>query len=521
MHPIPKKEDQNTEFKEAWNDDLLKWVCAFANAQGGELWIGVRDDGTPVGVRNAKKLLEDLPNKIVALLGIVAEVSLVEFGEADCIRIKVEPSNIPISLRGIYHVRSGATKQELTGPALQQFILRKMGRTWDDIPCHGATLADIDRKAISWFIQQARRVGRIPPGASSRDVVGTLQSLDLLADGGMPKIAAILLFGKRPGRFVPAVTFRIGRFGVDNTDLIIQDSVEGNIIQMPDRVVELLRTKYLFSPIHYEGMQRLEPLEIPEDALREAIYNSIVHKDYTGVHIQLRVYADRLELWNDGGLPDGWTPATLLGVHASKPRNKNIAATFYRAGFIEAWGRGIEKIRSGIVAAGLPAPRFEVVDGGLRMTIFRPAWVAKELGAGLMPGWAAAHPSAPAIHAADTKQDNCLPRPRDWPDSWPGPESGPELWSESWSESWPKSWSETFPSTVGHKIIVLLAVSPKGTNALKPLLRLSARSNSLRSAIASLLFSGLIERTIPDKPTSRFQKYRLTDKGRAALAASG
>ena len=479
MPKIPKTESQNVEFKESWNDDVLKWVCAFANAQGGDLWIGVRDDGTPVGARNARKLQEDIPNKIVSLLGIVPEVALVNHGGKDCIRIRVEPSNIPISLHGIYHVRSGATKQELSGVALQSFILRKLGRTWDDIPCHGATLADIDRKAVSYFLQRAREAGRIPSGASLRDLAGTLQSLDLLAEDGTPKSAAILLFGKHPGRFFPAVAFRIGRFGADDTDLIVQDSIEGNIIQMPDRVVERLRAKYLLAPIHYEGMHRKEPLEIPEDALREAIYNSIVHKDYTGVHIQLRVYADRLELWNDGDLPEGWTVRKLLANHSSKPRNKNIAATFYRAGFIEAWGRGIHKIREGFLAAGLPEPKIEADDGGVRITLFRPAWVARELG------------------AASAAKERC------------GAESRAESGAESGAES------DNMKSRI---LSLLFSLDSASVSEIAKHNGLTTPSGSMKRIVRLILASGLIERTIPDKPNSRLQKYRLTAKGRAALA---
>ena len=91
-------------------------------------------------------------------------------------------------------------------------------------------------------------------------------------------------------------------------------------------------------------MQRIEPLEIPEDALRESLFNSIVHKLYTGVHIQMKVYNDRIRLWNPGTLPESMTIEQLLGDHASQPRNRLIAETFYRTGFIESWGRGIHKI---------------------------------------------------------------------------------------------------------------------------------------------------------------------------------
>ena len=116
-----KKETQTVEFKQLRHDEYLKWIYGFANAQGGKLIIGVDDSSRAVGVANAKKLMEDIPNKIVSLLGIVANVNLVVRDGCDTIEIDVSPSSVPISYHGIYHYRSGTTHQELTGIALQQF----------------------------------------------------------------------------------------------------------------------------------------------------------------------------------------------------------------------------------------------------------------------------------------------------------------------------------------------------------------------------------------------------------------
>ena len=185
------------------------------------------------------------------------------------------------------------------------------------------------------------------------------------------KNAALLLFGIRPSRFFPSVSFKIGRFIDGDDDLRFQDVVEGNILQMADKVMDILKSKYLISPIHYEGLQRIEKLEVPEEALREAIFNAIIHKDYTGAPIQLSVYNDKLILWNEGRLPEDFTVETLLGKHPSRPYNKNVADIFFKAGFIEAWGRGIAKIINGFINAGLPAPVFEATMGGILVTIKR------------------------------------------------------------------------------------------------------------------------------------------------------
>lgn len=364
-------ENQNIEYKESWRDEYLKWICGFANAQGGKLYIGINDDKEVVGIDNSHRLLEDIPNKIVTTLGIVCDVNLLQKEGKEYIEITVEPSNVPIAYKGEYHYRSGATKQQLKGTALQQFILKKMGKTWDDIPHPSATIDCIDEQAIEYFVNEAIDAERLSPSAKRDSVEKVLENLELIDDDGHLKNAAILLFGKRPQHYFTGVEFKIGRFVSDNTDLVIQDVVTGNIIQMADEVIRVLRSKYLISPIHYEGMVRKEPLEIPDAVLREAIYNAIVHKDYMGPAIQMKVWNDRIELWNDGPLLEGYTIETLLGDHSSKQRNKNIANAFYMAGFIETWGRGIDKIRNGLKDVHLPEPSFKEHCGGLLVTIPR------------------------------------------------------------------------------------------------------------------------------------------------------
>lgn len=123
-------ENQNTEYKQSWRDEYLKWVCGFANAQGGKLYIGIDDDGKVVGVQNVHKLSEEIPNKIASTMGIVADVNLLKKNGKDYIEIIVPESYVPISLKGVYHYRSGSTKQELKGIALQQFTAVYSKEIW-------------------------------------------------------------------------------------------------------------------------------------------------------------------------------------------------------------------------------------------------------------------------------------------------------------------------------------------------------------------------------------------------------
>lgn len=371
MEKAISEECQNVEYKETWHDEYLKWICGFANAQGGFLYIGINDNHEIIGINNSRKLMEDIPNKIVSQLGINCDVNLHQKNNREYIEIGVEPNSVPISFRGKYHYRSGSTKQELNGAALQQFVLKKMGRTWDDIIHDSATIDAIDRNAIDYFLKKGIIAKRVEKDELNADTQTILENLNLISEDGRLRNAALLLFSSKPGRYFPCTEFKIGKFGMDEADLITQDIVECNLIEMADKVMKTLKTYYLKSYIHYDGMQRIETFELPEAALREILYNAIAHRDYTGAPTQMHIYDDHIELWNDGTLPDGYTPEHLMHKHSSKPRNKNIAYTMFKAGFIESWGRGYKKIREGFEHYFQPVPMVEVVDGGVKISIKR------------------------------------------------------------------------------------------------------------------------------------------------------
>lgn len=364
-------ETQYIEYKESWRDEYLKWICAFANAQGGTLYVGMNDKGEVVGLDDVKRLLEDIPNKVLNVLGIVTEVNVLNDSGKNYLSIGVPPCSVPVSFRGKYYRRSGATVQELKGIALQEFIMKKVGLSWDDVINERATLNDIDETAVSYMVGLAVDAQRMPVSALKDPTEIVLKNLKLLTEDGKLKNAAIVLFGKSPTKFVPGCFFKIGRFGTQESDLWFQDVIDGNIMQMADKVLDSLRTRYLISPVHYEGLLRKEPLEIPENVLRETIFNAIIHKNYMGTAIQLKVYNDRVQLWNYGGLPENYNTEWLLSAHASIPRNENIANAFYLAGFIEAWGRGIEKIVSGMKKAKLDVPEFFADSLGVTVTLYR------------------------------------------------------------------------------------------------------------------------------------------------------
>ena len=371
------KESHDIEWKQSWHDDYLKWICGFANAQGGWIFIGKDDAGNVTDLKNAKKLLEDLPNKIRDQLGLMPHINLQEDDGGAYLEIIVEPSTVPISLRGSYYWRSGAVKQELKGQALTDFLLKKMGMTWDQVVQEKATLDDIDDATIELFKKDAVTAGRLPDisGLSSREL---LKKLHLLTDKGLTN-AAVVLFGKDPGEFYPNLFVKIGRFGLDMVDMRFQEVCEGNLFQLLRDVMEQLERKFLIKPVRFEGLRRIEELEYPVLALREMLLNALVHRNYMGSMTQLRVMDDRLSLWNAGTLPLELTVEKLFQSHRSIPRNPLIAEVCYRVGYIDSWGRGIEKITDACKVAGMPEPFIEENSGGVAVELLKfPA--SEELG---------------------------------------------------------------------------------------------------------------------------------------------
>lgn len=364
-------EQQNIEWKESWRDEYLRWICGFANAQGGKLYIGCDDTGKVVGVSNSKKLLEDIPNKIRDAMGIVVDVNWLTEGDKEYIEIDVPPYPIGISCKGVYYYRSGSTKQVLTGPALEAFLMRKHGATWDHSPLPVFKAEEVDDQIVEHFKKLAAAKGRIDPALLNESKEVLMEKLRL-TNGDYLTNAAMLLFCEDPDKYQLGSYIKIGYFESDS-ELLYQDEVHGSILEQVDKAIELIYFKYMRAKITYEEIYRRERYFVPEAALREALLNAICHKQYESrIPIQVSVYDDRLYVANVGRLPENWTLENLMSKHASLPYNPDIAHIFYLAGFIESWGRGIEKICDSLKADNLPMPEYTVHPGDIMIKFTGP-----------------------------------------------------------------------------------------------------------------------------------------------------
>jgi len=176
----------------------LKVISAFANSDGGKLKIDIDDNGKPIGVKHAKKLLEDIPNKARDIMGIIPDVGIKTENGKEIIVITIKPSSVPISYHGSFYVRSGSTNLELKGKELSRFLISKSDKNWDEFIEERFSVDDLDIDTIEKFRNLS--VKRLPFVKEEKDTTKLLQKLNLVEDGKF-KRAAALLFSKNPKKY--------------------------------------------------------------------------------------------------------------------------------------------------------------------------------------------------------------------------------------------------------------------------------------------------------------------------------
>ena len=369
------KECKNVEFKQSWRDEYLKTIAAFANSRGGEMLIGVDDKGNPVGVKDSKRLLEELPNKIRDGLGLIASVNTENFKDNEIIKIVVKPSFMPVSHGGKFYVRTGSTVQELRGNELIRFILKRQNMSWDALPSE-VGIEEVDMETIERFKTLA--IKRLPDISETNSIEKILSNLDLIENGKL-RNAGVLLFGKNPQKHLMISEARVGRF---KSDIDIMDTViaRGNLFKQLDILFDAVRKHLNVKYIIKGQLEREDVWDYPLDAVREAIINALIHRDYLdNADIQIRVYDDKIRFWNPGQLPEGITIDMLRADHESRPRNKLLAMIFYFAGLIERWGSGTKRMIDLCYAQGLPEPEFREEGAGFTVIFYKDAYTEENL----------------------------------------------------------------------------------------------------------------------------------------------
>lgn len=374
------------ERKETWQDNGLEALAALSNTRGGTLWVGVKNNGDPVepngwtDARVAGKT-EAIVSKIVSRLGIHPNsITLETVKGKTVLAIRVSRAPAPVSLNGHYYRRVGNTTLKVQGEELTRFLLERTGARWDSLPCAVDANA-LDDRAFDDFKELAKK--RLPVLRPSDDPKIILENLAMIDSEGRLLRAAVLLFGKNvePQRLSPTAFVQVGHFKGDGTTIIDDRQIGGNLFVQLDGVMAALRT---YLQVRYEfpteageregaaALQRKEIWEYPLTALREAVANALLHRDYTDSgRAMIRVYDERILVSSPGSLPEGLTIADLSrNPHPSKLRNPLLASAFYFAEIVERWGSGTLRMAEECLGQGLPAPEFAQVGGEFHV-VFR------------------------------------------------------------------------------------------------------------------------------------------------------
>ena len=334
---MKKDESQNVEYKRSWQDEYLKWVCGFANAKGGTIWIGIDDDKSVRGVLGSKKLMEDIPNKIKDTLGLVVDVALVKKQKKDVLKITVPISDFPVAYRGEYHYRTGSTKQHLTGFALTQFLFHKMHLSWDAVE----TANRLPARKYTFKRLKLRFENRVHKNVSNAELI----SFGLITKDGVLTNAGALLTDDCP---IPQSRLFCTRWtGPDKSSNSADSRKEqGNLLELLDIAEGFIKTHTRKAWVKRPTERDNYP-DYPERAVTEVLVNAFIHRDYTiyGSEVHVDIFDDRIAITSPGGMPDGSLVQELdvLNVPSDR-RNGILADVFDKLDYMEREGSGFKKI---------------------------------------------------------------------------------------------------------------------------------------------------------------------------------
>ena len=474
MDIINLPEGKTLEFKQDSSSPLriMKTLVAFANTAGGKVVVGVTDDKKIIGVEDPLLEEERLCNLIADTISsrLVPNIEFVSYKNKTLLIIEVFLSNTRphyLNSEGIdngVYVRLGSTNRKADREMITELKRSVQGGSYDALPMPELSIEDLDLKAMQDdFHREAPFTAK------------ELQTLKLLViDQGklVPTHGAVLLYGIQRSFHFSDAWIQCGRFlGTDKVTIFDQTEIHDHLPQAVDSIMLFLK-KHAYKSADFSEIRRKDIWSIPIESLREIIINALVHTDYSqrGAPVRIAFYDDRIEVENPGILLPGMTIEDMkLGV--SRIRNSVIVRVFKELNLIEQWGSGLKRVFADFKKEGLPEPKIEEI--GMRMRISLPL-------------------------AEPHKAGQQIVRP------------------ESPTESPTQS-----PTQSGNPLSRMLSVlndGPKSSKEIRDALDLSHRQTFRENYLHPALEQGLIKQTIPEKPNSRLQKYKLTEKGKEILS---
>ena len=353
---------QNIEYKAIWKKEFLDEVCGMANSSGGKMYIGKDDDGNTVdlGINETRRLLESIPNSIVQALNYSnVSVDAKRDDNGLYIEIVVHKSDTPVFYQGSMYKRIGTANFKVEGNQQQKALIELRNKTWDSSVVDNVSIDDLDEESFEIFREEAVSSGKLSGKAlESREKV--LEELELIKDGKLT-VAAVLLFHRKPSKVVPGASILIGKMRSD-ADVVSSDEIKGSLMILSRSILDILKVKYLYALISYDMPTRVETYPYPFDALREAVFNSLMHNDWSsGQSILIKVYDHSLSILNRAIVDEDWS----VEHHKSRHINPLISNAFNKAGLVEKFGTGITKMIDSCKDAGNPEPLFETASTGL------------------------------------------------------------------------------------------------------------------------------------------------------------
>lgn len=489
---LPTQEDIRTEFKQSFSDEVIVALVAFANAKGGNVYVGVRDDGSVCGVQLGKetvqKWLNDVKQKTEP--SIIPDVEVVDHEGKKIVVLSVQEYPVkPVSIKGRYYVRQTNSNHLMTVFEISNAILRTKNSSWDFYIDNEHTISDLDFAKVQFCIDKMRRRG-ITIDESPSDF---LRKKDFLS-GNNITFGGYLLFKAHEDIMT---TVELGFFQ-DSDGIIIKDSsrLKNCLVSQVDDVMDYVKKHINMAieivPYQTENVQRWD---YPLDAIREIVLNMIVHRDYrSSADSIVKIFPDRIEFFNPGVLPEEISVNDLMtNNYRSLPRNKQIADIFKEMGEIEKYGSGIRRVVKMFTDYGLPAPEWKQNSGGVVVTVWKSDQVNDQV----------------SDYVSDQVSDQVNHT-----------QIGDNQNSGQVSGQVGGQVSDQVSDYVGDQVsdqVKLLLHTMNGEMVLSEMMDLLGlkhhhyfRLNFLNPALKL----GLISMTLPDTPKSPHQKYYLTEKGK-------
>lgn len=371
-------ESETVEFKESTAElqKAIETLSAFLNHKGGTIFFGITDKGKIIGQEVSDSTLKKISNAVITHIEpkIFPNIFKQTIEDRTVLVMEIpEGLNKPYFAYGRAFKRVGTTNHQLSRNELEQVFLQydQEKFRWDKRLCETAALNNISTDKVKRFVRAANEVRNLIMDEHLL-LSELLEKLELIDDQQQLTNACVALFAENPHRFYDTIEIRCAHFkGLDKNMFLDNKVFTGDLFQLLEAAESFILSKIsLRGEITEDALQRKERLEYPKRALREAIVNAVAHRDYADFRacVQISIFDDRIEIWNPGSLPVGWTVDDLKKPHTSKPQNPLIANILFLRGLIERWGRGTQNMVEECLNAGLPEPAFKQHSGGFEVT---------------------------------------------------------------------------------------------------------------------------------------------------------